>query len=220
MLIESAKTMPVFSRFNLPWNSICRQLKYFQSKPVKQHVPVPELALEGEVVDRQQRGDPLIARHAVILDLQIGRDQARLPVVDVQHVDRQVQQPDRLEHGAAEEDEPLAVVDVVLAVDAVELIAVEILVLLDEVDRHGAAGQVAAGEVAGDHLAADGHDEVDSQRFDGQAAIADLAIGRQDDGRLVSQPGQLDGQAPETSANPPVLAKGTASLVAKRIFTS
>ena len=33
--IESAKTMPVFKRLSLPWNSIWCQLKYFQSRPVK-----------------------------------------------------------------------------------------------------------------------------------------------------------------------------------------
>ena len=144
----------------------------------------------------------------MILDLQIRGDQARLPVVDVQHVDLQVQEADGFQHGAAEEHEPLAVVDVVLAIDAVKLIAIEILVLLDQVDRHGVAGHVAAGQVAGDHLAADGHDEVDSQRFDGQAAIMHLAIGRQNDGRLVSHPRQLDGQRAGHVGQTPGFGKG------------
>ena len=108
----------------------------------------------------------------MIFDLQVGRNQAGLPVVGVQHVDVQVQQADGLQHGAAEEDEPLAVVDVVLAVDAVELVAVEVLVLLDQIDRHLAAGHRAPEQMAGDHLAADGHDEVDPQRLDRLAAVA------------------------------------------------
>ena len=83
-----------------------------------------------------------------VFDLQIGRHQAGLPVVGVQHVDRQVQQADGLQHGPAEKDEPLAIVDVVLAVDAVELVAIEVLVLLDEIDRHLAAGQRGCGQVA------------------------------------------------------------------------
>ena len=54
----------------------------------------------------------------------------------------------------------------------------------------------------------------------GMAAIAGLAVGGQDHGGLVAQAGPTrSGRAPQTSANPPVLAKGTASLVAKRIFT-
>ena len=114
----------------------------------------------------------------------------------MQHVDLQVQQPDGLQHGAAEEDEPLAVVDVVLAVDAVQLVAVEVLVLLDQVDRHLAAGHGAAQQMAGDHLAADGNDEVDPQRLDRLAAIAGLAVGGQDHRRLMAQPGQLDRQRP------------------------
>ena len=61
--------------------------------------------------------------------------------------------------------------------------------------------------MAGDHLAADGDDEVDPQRLDGHAAIAGLAIGRQDDGRLVAEPGQLDGQGAGDVGQPAGLRK-------------
>ena len=61
---------------------------------------MPEHALIGHVVDREQRADVLVAGHAAIFDLQVGRNQAGLPVVGVEHVDLQIQQPDRFEHGA------------------------------------------------------------------------------------------------------------------------
>ena len=162
----------------------------------QQHVPVPELALIRDVVNRQHAGDPLVARNAVVLDLQIGRRQARLPVVGVQHVDVQVQQPNGLQNGAAEEHEPLAVVDVVLAVDAVKLVAVEVLVLLDQIDRRLSVGHGARQQMAGDRLAADRHDEIDSQRLDPLSAVAGLPVGGQDHRRLMAEPGQLDRQRP------------------------
>ena len=114
----SAKTSPVFSRFRLPKNSIWCQLKYFQSSPVSSMSQCQNWPWIGHVVDREQRGDLLVAGHAAIFDLQIGGNQAGLPVVGVQHVDLQIQQANRFQHRAAEEDEPLAVVDVVLAVVA------------------------------------------------------------------------------------------------------
>ena len=126
----------------------------------------------------------------------------------MQHVDLQVQQPDGLQHGPAEEDEPLAVVDVVLAVDAVELVAVVVLVLLDQIDGHAAAGQRAPQQMAGDHLAADRDDEVDPQRLDRQAAIAGLAVGGQDHGRLMPQPRHFDRQRPADVGQSAGLGKG------------
>ena len=173
----------------------------------QQHVPVPELALIRDVVNRQHAGDPLVARNAVVLDLQIGRRQARLPVVGVQHVDVQVQQPNGLQHGAAEKHEPLAVVDVVLAVDAVELLAVVILVLLDEIDRRLSVGHGAAEQMAGDRLAADRDDEIDSQRLDPLSAVSRLPVGGQNNRRLMPQSSQLDRQRPADVGQPAGLRK-------------
>ncbi len=183
-------------------------VEVFPVQARQQHVPMPELALVRDVVNRQQAGHPPVTRHGVVLDLQIGRNQSRLPIVDVQHVDLQVEQPHGLEHGPAEKDEPLAVVDVILAVDAVQLVAIVVLVLLDQIHRHAAAGQRAAEQVARDHLAADGNDEIDPQPLDGQAAIAGLAVGGQDDGRLMPQPLHFDRQCAADIGQSARLGKG------------
>ena len=96
---------------------------------------MPKLALEGEVVDREQAGDVLVARPVAIFDRQIGRHQAGLPIVGVDHIDLQIQQADGFEHRAAEEHEAFAVVDVVLAIDVIKLVAVVVLILLDQIHR-------------------------------------------------------------------------------------
>ena len=145
-------------------------------------------------MDGEHRGDLLVPRNAGVDDLQVGRHQPGLPVVGVQHVDGQVQQADGLQDGAREKDEAFAIIDIILAVGAVELIAVEVLVLVDEIDRDLAAGHGAPREVPADHLAADGHDEIEAQRLDRLAAVAGLPIGGHDHGGLVPQPRQLDGQ--------------------------
>ena len=44
-------------------------------EPGQQHVPVPEDALIGQVVNRQQRGDVLVAVRVGVFDVQVGRDQ-------------------------------------------------------------------------------------------------------------------------------------------------
>ena len=142
-------------------------------------------------MDGEQRGDLLVAGIAGIEDLQIGRDQPRLPVVGVQQIDGQIQQADCLQHGPREEDEPLAIIDIILAVGRVELLAVEILVLLDEIDGHGApacgsAGHSAASKAAADHLAADGNDKLAVQPLDRLAAILGLPVAGQDNGHLVA----------------------------------
>ncbi len=81
----------------------------------QQHVPVPEHALVGHVVNRKQRANLLVAGHGPVFDLQIGRHQGRLPIVGVQHLDVEVEQVNRFEDGAAKEDKPLAIVTIVFA---------------------------------------------------------------------------------------------------------
>ncbi len=143
----------------------------------------------------KHRGDLLIPRHARVDHLQVSRHQSGLPVVGVQHVHRQVQQADGLQHGPREKNEAFAIIDIILAVDAVELIAVEVLVLVYEIDRDLAAGHGAPRQLPADHLAADGHDEIQAQGLDGLAAIAGLPIGGHDHGGLVAQSREFDGQS-------------------------
>ena len=127
------------------------------------HVPVPEGALIGHVVDRQQAGQLLEAGDVSVFDLQVGGNQAGLPVVNVQQIDLQIEQPDRFEHRPTEEDEPLAVVAVVLIAGAVEMVAIEVLGLFDEIGRHVAAGNLPLQEPAGDRLATDRQIQFDAQ---------------------------------------------------------
>ena len=95
------------------------------------------------------------------------------------HVNIEIQQSDSLHHRPGEEHEPLAIVRIVLAVLAIELIAVVVGILLDQVDRNRAVGQVTPQEAPGNRFVADGDDEFDSQRFDRQSAIPRLPIGGQ-----------------------------------------
>ncbi len=95
---------------------------------------------------------------------------------------------------ARRKNEPLAIIDIILAVDAVELVAVEILVLLDEIDGHLAARHGAAGEMAADHLAAHRHDEIEPQPLDRLAAVRRLPVMRHDHRDLMAELGQFAGQ--------------------------
>ena len=79
-------------------------------------------------------------------------------------------------------------------------------------------GISAPQQCAGNHLAADRDLKRDVGPLDRDASGESLAIGGQNDDRLMPQSGELDGQGAHTSASPPVLANGTASLAASRIF--
>ena len=109
--------------------------------------------------------------------------------------------------GPAEEDEPLAVVFVVVAAFAIQLGPIVVLRLMHEVHRHLVARQRAAQERAGHHLAADGHFEADAGRFDRPAAVERLPKRGQDDDRLVAQLGQFERQAAAHVAQPARLAE-------------
>ena len=78
----------------------------------------------------------------------------------------QVEQRDGLQRRPAEEDEPLAVVFVVVATFAIQLGPIVVMRLMHEVHRHRIARQRTAQESAGHHFAADGHFEADARRFD------------------------------------------------------
>jgi len=112
VLRRSAKTIPALRQFKWPKNSSCRSLNSFQSRPARAHVPVPENALKGDVVDRQEGADavvvrarsesagvPGLAERAVLL-AQVDSRQGRLPVVEMQHVGPEIEQADGFEDGA------------------------------------------------------------------------------------------------------------------------
>ncbi len=104
-------------------------------QPRQQHVPVPKLALERQIVDGEDGCDLLVLGNAAVFGREIRGQQAGLPIVAVQDVEVEIQQPHGFHHRPAEEHKPLAVVDVVFAAFAIEPGPVVILVLLDQVDR-------------------------------------------------------------------------------------
>ncbi len=88
------------------------------------------------------------------------------------HVDLQVEQPDRFQHRAGKEREPLAIVDVVVPTLGVQLEAIEVLVLLDQVDWDIALRQSAAEQRPNHAFAADGNFQPQAGRFDRTAALS------------------------------------------------
>ena len=155
---------------------------------------MPETALVGDIVDRKQRGHVFELRHAALFDLQVRRDEPRLPIVGVDHVELQAQLARRFDHGPGEKHEPLAIVAVIAAFLAIQLRPVVVVVLLDEIDRHLAVGQVALEQRSGDRPRADRQVQSNRQPLDRQPRRMDLPVGRHDHQRLVPEPGQLDRQ--------------------------
>ena len=195
-------------------------VEVFPVQPGQQHVPVPEHALIGHVVDREQRADLLVAGHAAVLDLQIGRDQPRLPVVGSAARRRADRAAGSLRAPPGRRTRTARSCRVVLAAVLIEARRDRSTGLLDQVDRHRAARQMALQKAARDRLAADGHVEVDAGRLDrhaGNCGPGDRPAGS--GSRSWPSRSSSTGSAPQTSASPPVLANGTASLVAIRIFT-
>lgn len=97
-----------------------------EEMPVKAgqgHVPVPEQAKVGKVVDRQQGTGGGQLGNTAINGLEVDRDEPGLPVVAVDHIGPDPQQANGLEHGPVKEDKSRAVVLVVVAADLVELVA-------------------------------------------------------------------------------------------------
>src|SRR3712207_2418357 len=74
------------------------------------HVPVPEVALVRDVVNREQTADRIIRRYPTKVGFQVGGDKPCLPVVAVHDFSAQVEQPNGLQRRPAEEYEPLAIV--------------------------------------------------------------------------------------------------------------
>ena len=185
----------------------------------QQHVPVPETALVGQVVEREQGGNAIVEGNVSVFDLQVGGDQPGLPVVAVEHVNGDPDRTERLHHRAAEEGEPFAVVLIVVAVFAIQLRPVKVVVLLDQVDRNLRVGQAAAQQPALQPLSI--------RRQPIPRCPSAQSAGRSDasgDRRARTRPGWCPsfsssrGKASTTSANPPVLANGTTSLLTNAIF--
>src|SRR5262249_59141909 len=99
------------------------------SEPCHLNVVVPEHALVGEVVDREERGQPAEVRIVAIERAQVDRDEAGLPIVAMDDLRlpalpasvSKVQQA--LQPAPAEEDEALAIVPVVAVARPVELLS-------------------------------------------------------------------------------------------------
>ncbi len=160
----------------------------------KQHVPVPEGSLISHVVNGQQSRDIFKAGLVAVQKLLIRRDQPRLPVVYVQHVDRQFQQANRFHHGPAKENVAFAIIAIVLAVRAVDMVAIEILRLLDEIDRHLAVREMPSQQPPGDSFLTDRNVERKLGLLDWQARAKNLPVGGQDQRDFMPEPGQFHRQ--------------------------
>ena len=98
------------------------------------HVPVPEAALKRHVVNGEDRSDAIESRLTTQLGGDECRDEARLPVVGMNHVGLQIEMPHHFHGRSTEEDEPLAVVAIVLLVLDIDPLAVEVERLVDQIN--------------------------------------------------------------------------------------
>ena len=178
--------MPVFSKIQMSMKFHLMPVEILPIQSGQEHVPVPKLALVRHVVDREERSDVFIAGIAGIFGLQIRRDQTRLPIVGVEYVNVKIEKSYRFHRRPAQENEPLAVVDVIFSLGRIELIAIEILILLDQIDRYIAVGHLALQKMTGHHFAADRNDEINAHRLDRLAGIKSLTVGRHNDRHVVS----------------------------------
>ena len=102
-------------------------------------------ALIGEVVDGVD-GGAAVQRLRPLDGVDVDRDERRLPVVRVDHVGNPAERLRQLERAPRQEGEALEVVRVGVGRGPVEVRAVEVAVMLEEVDRHLAAGQPAEAD--------------------------------------------------------------------------
>ena len=121
----------------------------------------------------------------------------------------QAQPANRLEHGPVEEDEPLAVVVVVLAADLVELVAIEVGRLVDQVDRDVGSGEAALMDLSLDRSRTDR--DLQRQTRSG-SALGPADQTRRWQGRnrqtLMAQISQCAGQGPGDVGESPGLGEG------------
>ncbi len=175
------------------------------------HVPVPEHALKGDVVDGEQGADTVVEQAAAGVALgavrlaQVDGDEPGLPVVGVDDLGPEIGQADGLEDGAVKEGETRAVIGVVafaavgggLLVEAAaagRVVALEEVGLLDQPDGHGRAGQGGPPQPALDRARADGEAESEVGELERRLRAAAGGVERQDDGALVAAAGEGAGQ--------------------------
>ena len=108
-----------------------------QVQQILHHVDGEE-ALILEVVNGVDGADVLVVLEVLVLSLQQDRDQARLPVVAVDHVGDEVDLRQRFQHGPAEVGEALALV----TAHAVDIIASEILLVIHEIEGDAGIDQL------------------------------------------------------------------------------
>ncbi len=121
-------------------------------EPGHRHVVVPEHALVGEVVDGEQGREPAQQRVIAVERAQVDGQEPGLPVVGVDDLRgpadtgaRGLERGQTLQGAAAEEHEALAVVPVVAVGGAVEIVAIVVVIVLQQVHRH-AGGAVRLDE--------------------------------------------------------------------------
>ncbi len=142
-------------------------------------------------MNRNHRRGSFELRHRAVFDLVIGRYQSGLPVVAMQNIEIQLQQSSGFQHRAAEKHKPLAVVGVIFPRHLVQLGAIEILRLIDEVDGHIARWQPTFQQTPGHQFAIDRNFELHAGRLDFDSRLADRSICRHHDRNFVPQPPQL-----------------------------
>src|SRR5207302_11417283 len=88
-------------------------IEEFPVEPGQQHVPVPELPLVRDIVNREERVYVPVAGLSLIELAQINRRQPGLPIVKVQQARPEIEQANSFQHRPAEENETLAVIRVI-----------------------------------------------------------------------------------------------------------
>ena len=103
----------------------------------QRHIGPPESTLIRQIVNRHDRCAMAIPPISAIKSPMECGDQPRLPIVAMENVDRQSKPFDGFHHGSRKERKPLAIVPVIAMRVAIEIIAIEVKRLIDEVDIDG-----------------------------------------------------------------------------------
>ncbi len=149
--------------------------------------------LVREIVYREQRGRPRKRPREVRPVPQVQRQQRGLPVVGVDHVGTLAEGLEGGENGAAEERVPPGVVPVVAFGGAVEMGAVEGLVLAHEQDADPRGGLVAQNLDA-DIVAGEGQVQRRVRPRQVREARPRLAVVRDEEQDAVAETSQMNGQ--------------------------
>ena len=173
----------------------------------QQHVPVPEAALVGQVVDRKERGCLGEGTVVAVEQFAVSGDQAGLPIVAMEQIDGAVHLHESFHDGSAEEDETLAVVLIVPAVLAVKLRAVVVIGLVDEPDGDLAVGKPAPEESAADVFGGDGDVQLVVGNIGGGARLESLPVGGEEELDVVAEAFHFARQGAHHIGEPPRLGE-------------